>query len=217
MNYKIISTGSKGNAVVINGRLLVDCGVNFKQISEFVPKLQLVLLTHIHSDHFYPSTIKRLARERPTLRFGCCNWLVKPLINLGVQKWRIDVYSPGIQSRYNNKLKIEAFVLTHNVENCGYKVYIDGERLIYATDTNNLNGITAPNYDLYMIEANYEDEEIKKRIQEKEEAGEYAYEKSVLKNHLSKKKCDDFITRNAGIHSKFIYMHRHEGGEKNEH
>lgn len=32
---------------------------------------------------------------------------------------------------------------------------------------NNLNGITAPNYDLYMVEANYDDAEIQAKIAEK--------------------------------------------------
>ena len=94
-------------------------------------------------------------------------------------------------------------------KNCGYKIFIDGEKILYATDTNNLNGITAPDYDLYMIEANYEDEEIQERIRKKEESGSYAYEYKVLKSHLSKAKCDDFIVRNAGTKSKFIYMHGH--------
>lgn len=214
MNYNIISTGSVGNAVVLNSRLLIDCGVNYKQLSPYVSGLQLVLLTHIHGDHFYSSTIKKLAKMRPTLRFGCCKWLVNNLISCGVQTWRIDVFTPDLLNTYSEDLKITAVELTHDVPNCGYKIFIDGEKIFYATDTNNLNGITAPDYDLYMIEANYEDEEIQERIRKKEESGSYAYEYNVLKNHLSKAKCDDFIVRNAGVESKFIYMHRHVGKEE---
>ena len=214
MNYNIISTGSKGNAVVLNDRLLIDCGVNYKQLSPYVSGLQLVLLTHIHGDHFYPSTIKKLAKMRPTLRFGCCKWLVNNLISCGVQKWRIDVFTPELLNTYSDDLQITAVELTHDVPNCGYKIFIDGEKIFYATDTNNLNGITAPDYDLYMIEANYEDEEIQERIRKKEESGTYAYEYKVLKNHLSKAKCDDFIVRNAGTKSKFIYMHGHINKEE---
>ena len=214
MNYNIISTGSKGNAVVLNGRLLIDCGVNYKQLAPYVSGLQLVLLTHIRGDHFYPSTIKKLPKMRPTLRFGCCKWLLKDLISCGVQKWRIDVFTPELLNTYSEDLKITAVELTHDVPNCGYKIFIDGEKVFYATDTNNLNGITAPDYDLYMIEANYEDEEIQERIRKKEESGSYAYEYKVLKSHLSKAKCDDFIVRNAGARSKFIYMHGHIGKEK---
>ena len=37
----------------------------------------------------------------------------------------------------------------------------------------------------------------------------FPYEYNVLKNHLSKQKCDDFIAANAGSKSEFIYMHGH--------
>lgn len=213
MNYNIISTGSVGNAVVLNDRLLIDCGVSYKALEPYIGDLQLVLLTHIHCDHFNKKTIRRLARMRPTLRFGCCKWLVNDLISCGVQTWRIDVFSTDLLNTYSDDLQITAVELTHDVPNCGYKIFIDGERVFYATDTNTLNGITAPDYDLYMIEANYEDEEIMERIRKKEENGQYAYEHEVLKNHLSKQKCDEFIVRNAGIKSEFIYMHGHVGKE----
>ncbi|MBQ7981665.1 MAG: hypothetical protein IJ305_08710, partial [Oscillospiraceae bacterium] len=188
MNYNIISTGSVGNAVVLNDRLLIDCGVNYKQLSPYVSGLQLVLLTHIHGDHFYPYTINKLAKMRPTLRFGCCKWLLNDLVSCGVQTWRIDAFTPDLLNTYSDDLQIAAVELTHDVPNCGYKIFIDGEKVFYATDTNTLNGITATGYDLYMIEANYEDEEIQERIRKKEESGVFAYEYKVLKNHLSKAK-----------------------------
>ena len=49
MEYEIISTGSQGNAVVINNNILIDVGVSFKALKNVYRKLQLVLLTHIHS------------------------------------------------------------------------------------------------------------------------------------------------------------------------
>ena len=72
MKYNIISTGSIGNAVVINNNILIDCGVSFAKLKDFYKSFQLVLLTHIHTDHFNKTKIKKLAEERPTLRFGCC-------------------------------------------------------------------------------------------------------------------------------------------------
>ena len=41
MTYNIISTGSKGNAVVINGRILIDCGVPFKALEPVKKDLRL--------------------------------------------------------------------------------------------------------------------------------------------------------------------------------
>ena len=70
IDYNIIATGSKGNAVVIDQKILIDCGVSFKALSKVYRALKLVLLTHIHSDHFQPTTLRLLAENRPTLRFA---------------------------------------------------------------------------------------------------------------------------------------------------
>ena len=215
MDYTIISTGSKGNAVILNNAILIDCGVPYKALKPFVKGLKLVLLTHIHSDHFKPETIRKLANERPTLRFGCGKWLLSSVMACGVPKWRIDIYTPNLKNRYTDGLQLTMIPTKHNVTNCCYKIYLDGEKVFYATDCNSLDGIDAPNYDLYMVEANYEDEEIQQRIANKEANGQYVYEYQVLHNHLSKKKADDFIIANAGDKSRFVYLHGHEGSNFN--
>lgn len=206
--YHVISTGSKGNAVVINDFILIDCGVPFKAIKPFAPKLKLVLLTHIHSDHFKPSTLRILSRERPTLRFACGKWLVADLVAAGVPAGNIDVLDPGVMYGYG-LCNIIPVALTHNVPNCGYKIHFPIGKVFYATDTNNLNGISARHYDLYMVEANYEDDVILQKIAEKKAAGEYAYEVHAMRNHLSKAKCDNFIYRNIGHNGEYVYLHCH--------
>ena len=211
MEYRIISTGSKGNAVILNDEILIDCGVPYKAIKPYVKGLKLVLFTHIHSDHFKPETIRKLASERPTLRFGCGKWLLPSVIACGVRKTKIDIYIPNTKNRYSDDLQLIMIPLKHNVLNCGYKLYLNGEKIFYATDCNNLDGIDAPGYDYYMIEANYADEEIWERIRQKEETGQYCYEYDVLNNHLSKQKADAFIKANANENSKYIYLHGHEG------
>ena len=95
IGYNIIATGSKGNAVVIEHEILIDCGVPFKALTAEWKTLKLVLLTHIHCDHFQPSTLRLLASNRPTLRFACCDWLCKPLVDAGVPISQIDVLTPG--------------------------------------------------------------------------------------------------------------------------
>ena len=89
MNYNIISTGSQGNAVVLNDIILIDCGVTFKALKSVYKDIKLVLLTHIHIDHFNKTTIRTLAKERPTLRFACCKWLVADLLECDVPKSNI--------------------------------------------------------------------------------------------------------------------------------
>lgn len=50
MNYEVISTGSKGNALLIENEILIDCGVSYRKLKE--KSIKLILLTHEHKDHF---------------------------------------------------------------------------------------------------------------------------------------------------------------------
>lgn len=208
MNYKIISSCSTGNAVIIRDVILIDCGVTFKRLENYYKKLKIVLLTHIHGDHFKKATIKKLSQERPTLRFACCEWLLEPLLECGVLRKNIDVLEIG--TKYDYKLfKVVPIKLYHDVPQCGYRVLFDDYKVIYATDTRTLDGITAKNYDLYLIEGNYEDEELEERIRKKQEIQQYCYEYRARYTHLSKGQASDFLLKNMGDNSEYVFMHEH--------
>ena len=208
MNYKIISSCSTGNATIIRDIILIDCGVTFKKLEKYYKQLKIVLLTHIHSDHFKKETIKKLAQERPTLRFACCEWLLQPLLECGVLRKNIDVFQIG--TRYDYKLfKIVPIKLYHDVPQCGYRVLFDDYKVIYMTDTRTVEGIVAKNYDLYLVEGNYEEEELEQRIKQKQEEGLYYYESRVRNTHLSKGQATDFLLNNMGENSEYVFMHEH--------
>lgn len=211
MTFNVISTGSKGNAVLLDGMILLDCGVPYKLIEPYVRDLRLVLLTHIHGDHFNPATIRRLHKERPTLRFGCCEWLAVPLLDAGVSAKCIDVYNQDMVYSYG-AISVSPFWLAHDVQNCGYRILSDdGYKALYATDTGSLDGIVARGYDLYMIEANHTEAEIAERIKRKTEAGEFVYEYRAAAGHLSKEKADAWLVQNATPgKSCVVYLHKHE-------
>ena len=207
--YNIISTGSSGNAVILNNNILIDCGVSLKALSDVKKQIKIVLLTHVHSDHFNKTTIRNLAAERPILRFACCEWLVQDLLACGVSERNIDVMQIGKIYNYG-VFKVSPIKLYHDVPQCGWRVFIGNEKAIYMTDTATLDGISAKDYDLYLVEANYISEEIQKKIKEKQESGQYAYEYRVLKTHLSKEKCDEWLLENMSEHSEYVYMHQHQ-------
>lgn len=206
----VIATGSQGNAVALGGEILIDCGVPYKQIAHVVPTLKLVLLTHRHKDHFNKTTIKRLHRERPTLRFGCCDWMLRSLLDAGVSVRCIDLYTPEDVYAYGTSTAVSPFTLSHDVPNCGYKINHDGEAILYATDTSTLDHVTAQGFDLYLVEANHTEEEIADRIRRKTDAGEYVYEHRVEVTHLSRESADAWLAMNAGRDSKVIYLHQHK-------
>ena len=211
MNYRIIESGSSGNATIVEDIILIDCGVSFKKLKNYYQELKLVLLTHIHSDHFNKTTIKKLAKERPTLRFGCCEWLVKDLIECGVDKRNIDVYDNISNFKYLDNLIVTTFDLQHDVLNCGYKLFINDKKYFYATDTRSLENIEAKDYDMYFVEGNYEDKnELEERKQKHIEKGEYYYEDRVEKTHLSQVQATEWLMKNMGSNSKYIFMHEHK-------
>lgn len=209
MNYNIISTGSQGNAVVLNDTILIDCGVTFKALKDVYRQLQIVLLTHEHGDHINKTTIKQLARERPTLRFACCDWLVPILLECDVSQRNIDVLEIGKLYDYR-AFKVSPIKLYHNVSNCGWRIFANGKKAIYCTDTGHLQGIEAKDYDLYLIEANYTEEDLEERIIAKTATGQYCYELYVANRHLSKEQADEFLLENMGAHSNYVFLHGHK-------
>ena len=140
LSYNIISTGSRGNAVILNDTVLIDCGVSFKALRPAIRPLKLVLMTHSHSDHFNKTTVRTLVRERPSLRFGCGPWMAGPLSDCGVPKSSIDLVYPNMMYDYGI-CRVSPVNLVHSVPNYGYKVHFPDYKVFYATDTANLNGI----------------------------------------------------------------------------
>lgn len=201
--YNIISSGSEGNAVIYFNSIMVDCGVPFSLTNPYVKDMQLVLLTHIHSDHFNLSTIKRLAFERPSLRFGCGEFLAEYL--QGIRN--VDVYQPGKIYDYG-QFKISPVILYHDVKNFGYRIFKNDKRVFHATDTFTLDGITAKGYDLYAIEANYDEDTVWDIIKAKEARGEYAHQRGSINSHLSRQQAQSFILGNAGANYEFVMLHQ---------
>ena len=218
LKYCSIGSGSSGNCHFVSYKdtnILIDAGLSGKriitgleEINADIEKIKGIFITHEHSDHFRPSTIRKLAAERPTLRFGCCRWMVPKLIDCGVSPTQIDVYDIG--KRYDYKVfALSPIKLYHDVPNCGYRLYFGRKRVLYATDTRTMEGISAKGYDYYFIEANYKKEEIKRKIADKKEQGEYAYEVRAMNEHLSQEEAEDFIYSNMTSKSRYIFLHEH--------
>ena len=198
----VLSSGSIGNCEIYHRIIACDMGIPFSLIKPYIKDLKLILLSHKHGDHFNISTIKRLSLERPTLRFGICDWML-PLME-GIKN--VDIYEFGKWYDYG-QFKISVGKLYHDVPNCFFRIDKDGHKTFRATDTYTLQNITALNYDLYAIESNYDEETIDDSIREIESKGGYAYQKGVLNSHLSQQQAKDFIFKNAGPNSKVIRLH----------
>lgn len=210
MHYSIINTGSDGNCTIVNDIIAIDMGISYKKLTPYVDKLKLVFISHCHGDHFNKTTVKLLSKNRPTLRFAVGRYLVNDLIKNGVDKANIDVIEPNTTYDYGI-FKISPLKLFHDVENMGLRLFINNKKLIYATDTYTLEGITAKGYDVYLIEGNYENEE-----ELHERAYNDYYESRVKKTHLSKEYATKWLLENMSENSIYEFMHEHKNRYRKE-
>lgn len=209
MECNVIATGSTGNAVLINKIILIDCGVSWRRIKDYAKDIKLVLLTHIHGDHYNSRTVSKLAFERPMVRFGCMPWMLENLRESNVQKHNIDIYQNCVKNDYG-AFQVEPVIIPHDVPNCGYKLFIGGEKIFYATDCGSLSHVKAKNYDYYLIEANYTKEELSERIKRKLASGAYIHEYRVERQHMAEEDSMNWILDNAGQDSKYMFLHKHK-------
>ncbi len=240
MNYKIIATGSRGNALAIcEGCLtfLIDCGVPYKMVKDL--KLDFIFLTHEHADHMRITTIKKALYNCPLCKVVAAPHLYNKLISSGISAKRIFTFGPDAQmifSKHKTSIVASYFALVHDIPNVGWRLSLETKQatndkpsdkpsdkssdsiatLMYATDTSEIDHIEMPDLDYYFLEANYEDDELEARMAEKIRNGEYSYEARVRESHLSKAQADKWLANNAGENSRFIYMHQHIEVTNNE-
>lgn len=200
--YQVLSSGSKGNCVLYHNSIAVDMGVAYQMIKPYQSQLQIVLLTHVHGDHLNLATIKKLAFERPTLRFACGEFLTEYLQNIK----NVDILESGKIYDYGH-FKVSPITLYHDVKNFGYRIFKEDHKTIHMTDTSHLDGISANNYDLYAIESNYNEDTIFESIKRKQDKGEFAYQTGAINSHLSEQQARDFIFKNKGENSKVLRLH----------
>ena len=195
-------TGSMGNAVLYFGNILVDIGVPYSCLKPYVKDIQIVLLTHAHGDHLNLKTLKRLIFERPSLRIGCCEWMLPHLTDFK----NVDVYEIGKLYNYG-AFQLSPFKLYHDVPQVGYRLFKDEIKIFHATDTSTLEEVTALGYDLYCIEANYSEPIAQQMIEQAREKGEFTHIIGSINSHLSEEQCNDFFYKNKKENSKLIRLH----------
>lgn len=150
-----------------------------------------------------------MASERPLLRFCGGPFLAGDFIRAGVPKRQIDVLEAG--TRYDYGLfQVEPLELFHDVPCYGLKIFMGGEKAIYAVDTGSMAGIEANDYNLYMIESNHTEADISARIAAKQLRGEFVHEIRAQKYHLSHEQAMEWLDENAGPRSQYILLHQHK-------
>lgn len=186
IDYKIISTGSKGNAVRIKN-IMIDCGVSFSRMKEELYKCDTLLITHRHSDHVKESTIQRIRKEFPRIRVYA-NADVAYL-------YPIDkVIGTKVFKLKRGNVTIYPFEGWHDVMVTGYVIDFDGTKVFYATDTCHVDNPTDDKLDYIFCEANYDEKVLNEIGKNYLKRGYDPFENA--RRHLSVKQCKEFYFAN---------------------
>jgi len=195
MILQIISTGSKGNAYILGNKdevLLIECGVNIKEIKQALnfdlSKVVGCICTHEHMDH---------------------SKSIWDVIKLG-----IDVYSSRgtLKSRFVDEqsrakviqsqksfsvgnFKILPFDVMHDAkEPLGFFIdHPDCGKVLFLTDTYYCK-YTFPGLNNIIVEANYSKEIIERKFGA--DSGKEFLRNRILKSHFSLANCKDMLSAN---------------------
>jgi ribonuclease BN (tRNA processing enzyme) len=197
MKYEIISTGSKGNCIVIND-IMIDCGVAFNKIKKHLYNVKYLLITHTHSDHLNLNTITKINELFPTIK-TIGNYEVHQVYNVNI------IANAGFDIELDD-YTITPFELVHDVECYGFCWSYEGKEIIYATDTSTMDNAPKRKYDYFFIESNHDEAKLEEvRNQNKGKYNPYL----SGKRHLSTQQAKAFYyTYRNSPESEFIELHK---------
>lgn len=208
MNYNIINSGSDGNCIIINDFFMLDCGLSYKKINQYLNKVKLIFISHVHLDHLKKTTIKKIAYNYPNIKFICGSKdIVEILINCNIDKKNIFALESN-QWYCLGMLEVRLETLNHDVPNHLCKFKINNQKGIYIIDTDNVDNIEAKDYDLYLIESNYKKELLEKHKKEIDEQNKFDYMNRVEHVHLSYEQAIDFLIKNMSNKSVYELIHK---------
>lgn len=200
LDYKIISSGSKGNCVIIED-MMFDCGVPYKWVKEDLYKISYLLLTHRHTDHINKMTINKIIQKYPR---------IKIIENYDLGDIFKSQYLVGDETEIKLKDRtIQAFKCVHDVPCSGYVVRMKAIDFIYATDTASLDYAPKIKYDYMFIESNHDEKKIE---QIRNRSDVYGYDAwAGAMRHLSTQKSQLFYFLNRkSKKSERIELHKSE-------
>jgi phosphoribosyl 1,2-cyclic phosphodiesterase len=195
MELKVIGTGSKGNAYILrneNEALLIECGVNIKEIKQALDfdlsKVVGCICTHEHIDHSKSIWDIMKLGINTYASFGTLK------ARFVVEQSRAKVIKTQ-QSFTIGNFKIMPFDVMHDAaEPLGFLIeHPDCGKVLFLTDTYYCK-YTFPGLNNIIIEANYSKEIIDRKYGA--DSGKEFLRNRILKSHFSLENCKDMLSAN---------------------
>ena len=197
LDFKIIATGSSGNAVRIEN-MMFDCGIPFKDMKDELYKVDSLFITHSHSDHVKPATLKAIQKDFPRIT-------VYANANVAYQ-FDVDVVVGTAKIKLNKNRVIIPFDGVHDVPVTGYIIQMKRMNILYMTDTARVEIPEDIPLDYVFLESNYDENKLRTMAKEYKRRGYNPLESSL--RHLSTQKCKEFYyVHRRDKDSKLIELH----------
>ena len=210
MKLSVLSSGSKGNSVLIdanNTKILIDLGVTKSYTEERLKELEVdpeeidaILITHTHVDHIQGLKVF-LKKYHPKLYV---NKIILSLLHEFIDDFNYELYdTPSFKIK---DLEIEVINTSHDVKgSVGFVVKDDNKSVVYITDTGYINNKyfkKLSNHNLYIMESNHDVEMLMN--------GTYPFhlKKRILsdKGHLSNDDAAFYLSEFIGDKTKTIIL-----------
>lgn len=200
MNYNIISSGSRGNCVLLcDGEVMVDCGLAFNKIKEYLYDVKYLLITHTHADHLNRKTLSQIVTMFPRIQL-IGNYEVHQVFKMN------HIANCGYDLDLGDYI-FTPFIGVHDVLVYGYTWNYKGKEIIYCTDTSTMEYAPDGLYDYFFIESNHDE---KKLESARNEVNKYGYDAFAGgKRHLSTQQAKAFFyMHRKNSEAEFIELHK---------
>lgn len=179
LDYKIIGSGSTGNAVRIEN-ILFDVGLPYRKIRDELYLVDYILISHRHQDHFKEKVLRKIKQEFPYIK-------VASNYDVAQRSDCVDIiFNNGYAFRMGT-IVFYPFKTIHDVPGSGYVFNLKGKDIVFCTDTKNYSNIPNLRYDYMFLESNY-DKNVLQTIAKKGRKGYFQYINSYNR-HSSKQHC----------------------------
>lgn len=214
-DVQILGTGSTGNAVLIDDCILLDCGLGVKKLMPYLTNVRHLFITHRHSDHLSIAILKNIAKKiSPSIiRHGlhvnsdCYNFINKnaPEIAELIETERLTGSSHLEFEARGTKYEVDTYPLYHDVENQGFVIRKNGKTLIHATDTSTMQDAPKGQYDMILVEGNYDESKLIEYLNSDDRETRYRAARNL--RHLSIQAHENFVKAHSHADTISVMLH----------
>ena len=213
---EILGTGSTGNAVLIDDKILIDCGLGVKKLMPYLSNVRHLFITHRHSDHLNISVLKNITKSlsQSIIRYGlhvntdCYNMIRDKAPDLAeiIETDRLTGSSDFEIKMGDDIYRVETYPLYHDVENQGFVFTKNGQStLIHATDTSTMKDAPQRQYDVILVEGNYDESKLIEYLQSEDRNTRYRAARNL--RHLSIQAHENFVKSHSHPETQSLMLH----------